>query len=95
MISVPDDNRTAYFETVVALVSPDGRETVFKGRIYGTIPLAPRGNNRPQLPYDTIFVPEGHTKTFAKMTDDEKNSISHRGKAFNDLNNYLKKINGK
>ena len=87
--------RGAYFETALALVSPRGKELIFKGRIYGAIPSVPQGVNRPRLPYDTIFIPDGYSKTFAEMTDDEKNQISHRGKAFSDLNNYLQRINGK
>ncbi len=95
MISLPYDNRNAYFETVVALVSPKCKVTIFKGRIYGTIPFAPQGTNRLRLPYDTIFIPDGYSKTFAEMTDDKKNSISHRGKAFSELKKYLQKLNGK
>lgn len=86
---VPEHRRSAWFESAAALVAPDGQEWVFTGKVEGTIPLEPRGAARPKLPYDVIFIPEGHTKTFAEMTDEEKNSLSHRGEAFRQLKALL------
>ncbi|PIS41172.1 MAG: hypothetical protein COT25_04560 [Candidatus Kerfeldbacteria bacterium CG08_land_8_20_14_0_20_42_7] len=51
----------------------------------------PRGGQRVSLPYDTIFQPEGSSRTFAEMSDSEKNKISHRGKAFQQLILFLTK----
>ena len=56
------------------------------------IPLEPRGTPRERLPYDVIFIPEGHTKTFAEMTDEEKNGLSHRGEAFRQLKEFLSNV---
>ena len=88
---VPFEKRTAQFISVVALVAPDGREWIFKGVVPGKVPLEPRGSNiLPQLPYDPIFIPdESGGRTFAEMTDREKNAISHRGRAFAKLKEFL------
>ncbi|MFH1404615.1 MAG: RdgB/HAM1 family non-canonical purine NTP pyrophosphatase [Patescibacteria group bacterium] len=86
---VPDENRGAYFETVVALVTPDGQERVFSGKLHGRITKEPRGHVRKGRPYDEIFQPDGSDKTFGEMTDEEKHAISHRGKAFEELKVFL------
>lgn len=90
--SVPEHRRSAWFESAAALVSPDGQEWVFTGKVEGMIPLEPRGAPRDRLPYDVIFIPEGGTKTFAEMTDDEKNGLSHRGEAFQKLKQFLSNL---
>ena len=90
LTDVPEGKRQAWFESCVALVAPDGREWTFSGKVQGSIPSAPRGTGRPKLPYDVIFIPEGHDRTFAEMTDEEKNSMSHRGIAFQKLREFLK-----
>ncbi len=89
---VPEHRRSAWFESAAALVAPDGQEWVFTGKIEGMIPLEPRGTPRARLPYDVIFIPEGHTKTFAEMTDEEKNGLSHRGEAFRQLKEFLSNV---
>jgi non-canonical purine NTP pyrophosphatase (RdgB/HAM1 family) len=78
---VPEGERTATFVTVAALVLPNGEEHTFRGEVKGRIPLEPIGVNRPKLPYDLIFAPEGHDRTFAQMSDEEKNAMSHRARA--------------
>lgn len=93
MKNVLEPERQAWFESAVALVSPDGKEYVFSGRINGSIALAPAGKNRPKLPYDLIFRPTGEERTFAQMSDAEKNSMSHRGLAFKKLKEFLVKNN--
>ncbi|MFA6042159.1 MAG: RdgB/HAM1 family non-canonical purine NTP pyrophosphatase [Patescibacteria group bacterium] len=90
--TVPEGKRQAWFESCAALVAPDGREWTFSGKITGIIPLTPRGTPRPKLPYDTIFIPDGHGRTFAEMSDTEKNSLSHRGQAFGELRKFLQEI---
>lgn len=92
MEGVPKSQRQAWFETVVALASPDGRFYTFSGKIEGTIPLHPAGRPRSKLPYDVIFAPKGYGKTFAQMSDRKKNSLSHRGQAFRQLRKFMEKI---
>ena len=89
MTLIPANRRSAEFVSVVAMAWPDGREVVFEGRVKGEITLEPKGDVRPKLPYDVVFLPRGHNKTYAQMTEDEKNSISHRGEAFKKLKKYI------
>jgi XTP/dITP diphosphohydrolase len=89
---VPEHRRSAWFETAAAIVSPDGQEWVFTGKLEGMIPMEPRGTPRERLPYDAIFIPEGQTRTFAEMSDEEKNSLSHRGDAFRQLKALLQQV---
>ena len=77
--SVPDEKRTAYFEADICCVFPDGRSEVFVGRCNGSIAYSPAGNG--DFGYDPVFYYPPFGKTFAEMTKEEKNSISHRGDA--------------
>jgi XTP/dITP diphosphohydrolase len=79
-------NRKAKFRTVIALIL-NGTEYRFDGIVSGIILDEKRGTGG--FGYDPIFVPEGETKTFAEMSLDEKNSISHRAMAFKKLNLFL------
>lgn len=72
-------NRAAVFHCVIALSSPDGTARTVQGACRGTITQAPRG--RAGFGYDPIFVPEGHTRTFAELEPQHKNAISHRAVA--------------
>ncbi len=87
LYGMPD--RTAYFETVAVLVSPQGNETVFRGRVNGVLLNEPRTLPQPKMPYSGLFVPEGSEKVWAEMSTEEENIISHRGKAFRDVVKYL------
>lgn len=82
-------NRTASFVTVIALIYQD-KEYYFEGRINGKITSEKRGLNG--FGYDPIFMPDGHSKTFAEMSSEEKNSISHRAIAVKNLMDFLKNI---
>jgi XTP/dITP diphosphohydrolase len=74
-------DRRARFTTVAVAVFPDGKELIASGSVGGHIAEAPRGKNG--FGYDPLFVPdEGDGRTFAEMSHDEKNSLSHRGRAF-------------
>lgn len=74
-------DRSARFRTVAVVVFPDGTEVQAEGMTTGTISTAPRGNRG--FGYDPVFVPDGGDgRTFAEMSAEEKNAISHRGKAF-------------
>ena len=90
MREVADGKRQASFQNVIALIAPDGLEKTFLGRVDGHIATEPHGTARPKLPYDAIFVPTGHDRTFAEMSTEEKNSLSHRGRAFQQLREFLK-----
>ena len=72
------NNRTALFRTVVAFVTDTG-EHLFEGICKGEIISEKRGEKG--FGYDPVFVPEGYTQTFAELSSDEKNRISHRGRA--------------
>ena len=72
-------DRRANFTCAVALVDPQGREHTAVGRCFGTVSEAPSGAEG--FGYDPLFVPDGHAKSFAELTADEKNAISHRGRA--------------
>ena len=73
------EDRTANFTCAIALVAPDGSEREAVGRCFGRIAHAPSGAEG--FGYDPLFVPDGQDKSFAELTADEKNAISHRGRA--------------
>lgn len=79
-------DRSAHFRTVIALIL-DGREYLFEGRVNGRIAESEAGCGG--FGYDPLFVPEGFDKTFAEMGADEKNAISHRGRAVRRLVEFL------
>jgi XTP/dITP diphosphohydrolase len=80
---VPDERRVAAFICAAVGASPDGREVVAQERVDGTLLREPRGHNG--FGYDPIFVPHGDNRTTAEMSADDKDAISHRGKAFRAL----------
>ena len=82
-------NRQAHFKTVISL-QWNKKEYLFEGIIHGTIADSPRGNNG--FGYDPLFIPRGETKTFAEMTHNEKNIMSHRAIAVNKLLTFLKTV---
>jgi XTP/dITP diphosphohydrolase len=77
---VDDLHRGARFVCAAALVLPDGREFTVAGEMAGRLVRAPRGSGG--FGYDPIFVADGQTATNAELTPDQKDAISHRGKAF-------------
>ena len=79
MKDVPEKERTATFRASVAIVSPEGRETVVTGECRGLIADAPLGTNG--FGYDPLFFYPPLKKTYGQMADSEKNSISHRRRA--------------
>ena len=72
-------NRSARFRCVIALSNPAGETRVVDGRCEGTIGFEERGDKG--FGYDPLFIPEGHTVTFAEMDAAAKHAISHRGRA--------------
>lgn len=81
-------NRDAYFITVMCLVDENAQEHYFEGRIYGTITYEKQGQKG--FGYDPIFIPNGHSISFAEMKSNDKNKISHRYEAVNKFLNFLK-----
>jgi XTP/dITP diphosphohydrolase len=80
------DQRTARFRCAMALII-DGDEHLFEGTVEGTILHAPQGEKG--FGYDPIFQPEGYDCSFAELTLEEKNILSHRGKAVRQLAGFL------
>ena len=79
-------NRNAQFKTVIALVE-NGDKKEFEGIVKGTIIKEKKGGRG--FGYDPIFLPAGYKKTFAEMTLEEKNTISHRAIAVRKLIDYI------
>ena len=87
---VPDEQRTARFVCAIAAVLPDGRERAVRATIEGSIDYEEKGTNG--FGYDPIcYVPE-FGKTTAELTEEEKNLVSHRGKALRLMKEELKKL---
>ena len=80
---MPDRRRTAAFHCAAAIALPDGTERVVEGTIDGVIIREPRGTNG--FGYDPVFVPLGREVTTAEMPSEEKDVISHRGRALEAL----------
>jgi XTP/dITP diphosphohydrolase len=79
-------NRNARFKTVITLIWK-GQVHVFEGLVNGTMTLSPRGTGG--FGYDPYFLPEGHSRTLAEMTMEEKNEVSARAIAVRKLANFL------
>lgn len=82
-------NREARFRTVIFLIA-SGEEIQVEGVVNGVIALSESGSEG--FGYDPLFIPEGKEVTFAEMSADEKNSISHRGRAVAELVKVLHKV---
>ncbi len=85
-------NRSAYFETAVALISPKREEYLFDGRVQGKLIEYPRVQPQKNMPYSPLFQPDVSNKTWAEMTIEEENKISHRGKAFLQVRQFLEEL---
>lgn len=90
LIGVPDEQRTARFVCCAALYRDGHPIHIERGEVEGCIIHAPRGDRG--FGYDPIFVPDGTDKTFAEMSREEKQSFSHRGRAFHKLRSYLESL---
>ena len=86
---VPAAERTGKYVSVITLAFPDGRTLVARGECTGKLLFSPRGEGG--FGYDPLFVPDGSDKTFAQMSEEEKNKISHRAKALSGLKELLEK----
>ncbi len=87
---VPDEQRGAAFVCTVALVLPSGKEHLVDGRQSGRLLRAPRGEGG--FGYDPIFLGDGQERTNAELTPQEKDAVSHRGKALRELAKLAAKV---
>ncbi len=87
---VPMEKRTAYFKTVIAIILEDGLKLKAEGICKGRIGFEAHGTNG--FGYDPLFIVEGLGKSFGEMTDEEKNSLSHRANALRNLKNVLGEV---
>jgi XTP/dITP diphosphohydrolase len=87
MAGVPEECRAAVFRCVIALCMPDGECRTFEGELKGILLGAPRGNGG--FGYDPLFLVPEYGQTLAELSPEVKNAISHRGKAFVKLKDYL------
>jgi XTP/dITP diphosphohydrolase len=88
---VPEEARTATFRTVAIVMTPNGKIEVCTGELAGRMLPTPRTVCQPKMPYSPLFQPLGHDKTWAEMTTEEENDISHRGKAFRQVREMLRR----
>lgn len=89
---VPDERLGAAFVCAAAVALPDGSERVVRDQVRGRLIREKRGTNG--FGYDPIFVPEGEDRTTAEMGAEEKDAISHRGRAFRSLAAVLPEVLG-
>jgi XTP/dITP diphosphohydrolase len=88
--NVPVEKRTARFVDAIAAVLPDGTDLVVRGVIEGKIGYEEKGENG--FGYDPIFMLPDMSRSTAELTPEEKNEISHRGKALREIANRLKEV---
>ena len=91
LLELNGEKSEAKFVSVIALVRPDGTEITFRGECHGEIIFEKRGNNG--FGYDPIFYVPSLEKTFAELTPEQKNSISHRKESLEKFSKYLKEEN--
>lgn len=89
LAGVPAAERGAQFRCLLLLVAPEGDEKIFESVCPGTIAESERDTGF-GFGYDPIFIPAGHTKTFAELSGEIKDALSHRGKAFSALAAFLR-----
>lgn len=89
MRAVPEERRGAYFICVLLLLGPAGAEEIFEGRCTGRLAQEPVGGRG--FGYDPLFIPDGYACTYAQLDEAAKNKISHRGRAWLKLQDWLGK----
>ncbi len=89
MEGIPSEGRGARFVCVLALAGPRGERRLIRETCEGRIAEEPRGEGG--FGYDPVFVPRGHSRTMAELTLEEKNALSHRGKALRRLRELLER----
>lgn len=88
MENVPKGKRTARFVSAICCLFPDGREIMVRGECEGSIAYAPRGEGG--FGYDPVFLVG--ERSYAQLTPEEKDAVSHRGQALRKLSEELKKV---
>lgn len=88
MRDIPDAQRGAQFRCVLLAIGPDGKERVFEGMSMGRLAHRPLGGGG--FGYDPLFVPDGHTRSFAELGDEVKNTLSHRARAWAKLAEWVR-----
>jgi XTP/dITP diphosphohydrolase len=92
LADIGEEHRGAHFACAAALVLPDGTERVVEGVLEGTLRHEPVGSGG--FGYDPVLQPLGESRTCAELTAEEKNAISHRGKAFRGLVPVIRELLG-
>ena len=90
LAGIHDVNRRARFRCVLVLASPEGKEITAEGRIEGFITAALRGEGG--FGYDPLFIPEGMDRSLAELSSEEKNKLSHRARAVENLKVNLERL---
>lgn len=88
--SIPMEKRTAYFKTVISVVLENKETLIAEGVCNGKIAFESKGKNG--FGYDPLFIVDGTDMTFAEMSDEEKNKISHRANALLNLKEKLEEV---
>jgi XTP/dITP diphosphohydrolase len=83
------EDRRAYFVCVLCLLM-EGLTHFFRGEVHGILTKEPAG--KLGFGYDPVFIPNGFSSTFAQMPPEEKNSISHRGRALQALSTHFNRM---
>lgn len=89
LCDVPEHERTGRFVTALCMIFPDGKEVSVRGTVEGIIAKAPKGTNG--FGYDPLFLVPTLNKTFAELSSEEKNTISHRAHALQALKERLER----
>ncbi len=92
MIRIPEEKRTAGFVCAIACVWPDGRNFTVRGEARGRVLFHEEGTGG--FGYDPLFLSDDHGKTYASLTPEEKNSVSHRQRAVKLFVQTFRKIQG-
>jgi len=91
MKDVPDEKRTARFICVAAFIDGGGEVAMFRGQTEGIITRKLEAPLKPGIPLSSCFKPIGKNKVYAALNEEEKNQISHRGKTFHELKDFISK----
>lgn len=86
-----EENRRAEFISAIAFYRPEQETLTFRGECIGQILAEPQVELEPGIPLSAVFLPEGKTQVFSALSKNEKNEISHRGKAIRQCYDYLLK----
>ena len=94
MKNVPEEKRTARFVCAAAFMDGEGEVAIFRGQTEGVITRTLEAPLRPGIPLSSCFRPAGKDKVYSALNEQEKNTISHRGKAFHELKDFITEAYG-